>query len=266
MEAASRPLSPATPEYRVSERYWAGRERMLRILVDAETPEPCRHTIYLPPGSLTSPGPAEARARDVGLAAEVASMVRHAGDSDTGIVSFWWDDRGLAVVPPFPVEAEAFLDGADVSHLADVLSARPLVGVILLRLGHYAVGVLEGQSLLASKSGSRYVKSRHRAGGSSQRRFERSRERLVRELFDKTCQVAQEVFAPFDRRIDYLLMGGERNTLQRFIQRCPFVDRPEPVRLLRTLEVERPGRAALQNIHNEVWKSRVLVLTREHRD
>ena len=61
-------------------------------------------------------------------------------------------------------------------------------------------------------------------------------------------------------------MGGERHTLQGFIRRCPFVNRPEPVRLQRTLEVERPGRAALEKIHNEVWKSRVLVLTRVYRD
>jgi hypothetical protein len=60
-------------------------------------------------------------------------------------------------------------------------------------------------------------------------------------------------------------MGGERHTLQGFARRCPLVDRPEPVKLNRTLEVERPGLAALQNIHNEVLKSRVLVLTREER-
>ena len=266
MEAASRPLSPATPNFLVSERYWAGPKRLLRLLADAATAEPCRHTVYLPPRSLASPVPAEARARDAGLATEVATVVRHAGDSDTGVVSFWWHDRALAVVPPFPLKTEAFLDGADVSHLANVLNSGPLVGVILLRLGRYAVGVVQGESLLASKSGSRYVKSRHRAGGSSQRRFERSRERLVRELFDKTCQVARDVFAPFDGRIDYLLMGGERHTLQGFARRCPLVDRPDPLKLDRTLGVERPGLAALQNIHNEVLKSKVLVLTREERD
>ena len=124
--------------------------------------------------------------------------------------------------------------------------------------------------MLASKTGSRYVKSRHRAGGSSQRRFERSRERLVRELYDKACTVTRDLFAPYHDRLEFVLMGGERHTLQAFVQRCAYLGTLSEKTLARRLEVDRPGQAALDGIAHEVWKSRVLVFSPEgvptHRD
>ena len=190
-------------------------------------------------------------------------VVRRAGESHTGLVLFWGEDQVVAVAPPFPVDHDSLSRGLDVGQLEELLSRDLLVGVVLLRLGRYAAGVLRGDELVASKSGSRHVKSRHRAGGSSQRRFERSRERLVRELFDKACEVAGDIFAPFRGRMDYMLLGGERHTLRRFAGRCSFLRRSRAVLLPRTLEVGRPGRAALEQIHREVWSSRVVVFTRQ---
>lgn len=256
-------LNPTSPDFQVSERYWAGRARLLRLVTDEATSDPCGHTIYLSPESLASPRLVTAIAGEAGLSAQIAGVVRQVGKPDTGLVSFWWDTRALVVVPPFPIERDLYSQGPNTGPLADLLNRRLLLGIVLLRLGRYAVGVLQGDALVASKSGSRYVKSRHRAGGSSQRRFERSRERLVRELFDKTCQVTTEVLTPFDDHIDYLLMGGERHTLDGFIRRCTFMQRLAPVTLRRTLEVHRPGREALEHIQHQVWRSRVLVFTRD---
>ena len=228
---------------------------MLRLLDYLAASGGCVRTLYLRPESTATPG-------DLGAGPEHAGVLRQVGESETGLVLFWCDDRAWAVVPPFPIGSKSTSSGADTAPLKELLGSELHVGVVLLRLGRYAVGVLRGDRLLASKSGSRYVKSRHRAGGSSQRRFERSRQRLVRELFDKACQVAGEVLAPFDDRIDYLLLGGERHTLQRFVKRCALLQRSTPVTLKRRLAVERPGRAALEQVHHEVWKSRVLVFTR----
>ena len=141
----------------------------------------------------------------------------------------------------------------------ELLASDRVIGVVLLRLGRYAVGVLRGDTLVASKTGTRHVKSRHRAGGSSQRRFERSRERLVRELYDKTCEVVTDVFSPHDRSIDYVLFGGERHTLRGLVQRCRYLSSLERKTLTRVLEVDRPGQKALEGIVGEVWTSRALI-------
>ena len=230
---------------------------MLRVLNDIVASGSCRRTLYLTQDSLDSARAAPSgRAPDPGLGA-VARMLE---DSGTGAVLFQWDDRTLAVMPPFPVERDLDTPKAHTALLAELLERQRLVGVVLLRLGRYAVGVVDGDSLLASKSDTRYVKSRHRAGGSSQRRFERSRERLVRELFDKACQVTKAVMAPFERRIDHVMLGGERHTLRAFAQRCPYLRQFDPITLQRVLDVDRPGRKALEGVHYEVWKSRVLII------
>lgn len=249
-------VTDSTHGLQVTERYRASRDRMLRLLDELVESGSCQQTAYLSSEATIAPAAPSS-------SGELAELLPHVLGSDTGAVLFWCDDRVWAVVPPFPVGARSITAGADTAPLAELLGRELHVGVVLLRLGRYAVGVLRGDRLLASKSDSRYVKSRHRAGGSSQRRFERSRQRLVRELFDKACQVTGEVFAPFDDRIDYLLLGGERHTLQQFTKRCPLLQRPVAPILRRRLDVQRPGRAALEQLHREVWQSRVVVLKRD---
>ena len=248
-------VTGSTPGLQVTERYQAGKDRLLRLLDELAASGSCQRTEYLGPESTNGPGAPPSSGAP-------AELLPHLTGSDTGAVVFWCEERVLAVLPPFPVGAQSSTWGAETGPLAELLGRELHVGVILLRLGRYAVGVLHGDRLLASKSDTRYVKSRHRAGGSSQRRFERSRQRLVRELFDKACEVTREVLAPFDDRMDFLLLGGERHTLQQFTKRCPLLQRPVAPILRRRLDVQRPGRAALEQVHREVWQSRVVVLKR----
>ena len=254
------------PLFRISERFWSGKARLLQLVAEVATSALCRNTIYLSPESLGRPVDVCYRAPEAGEKEQLASVVQQAGESDTGLVLLWCEDRVVAIAPPFPVEEDSFTKGVDTLPLVELLSRDLFVGIILLRLGRYAVGVVHGDNLVASRSGTRYVKSRHRAGGSSQRRFERSRERLVQELFGKTCQTSREVFTPFGNRIDYLLMGGDRHVLQGFVESCVFLQRSEAVTLQRMLDVKRPGRAALEQMPYEVWKSRVLVFTHDEGD
>ena len=145
----------------------------------------------------------------------------------------------------------------------ELLGSEPVIGVILLRLGRYAVGVLRGDRLIASKTDSRYMKNRHRAGGQSQRRFARSRERLIRELYDKTCEVTRTVFAPYMDDMEYVMLGGERGVLNGFVKRCPMMGRElKGKTLARRLAVERPNQKALRGIAREVWMSEVTFLER----
>ena len=179
-----------------------------------------------------------------------------AGESETGLALFVGDERVTAVAPPFPlplVRPNAF------DAIRDLMAARLKIGVVLIRLGRYAVGVLEGDTLVASKTATRYVKNRHRAGGSSQRRFERSRERLIRELFDKTCQVARDIISPHLESLDYVMLGGDKVIVRRFVDRCDYLKRLEDRTLARRLPVDQPSQRALEGIGREVWKSRVLM-------
>ncbi len=240
------------PKAQITNRHWTSKASLLRTLAEVETSGWCIRSLYLRPESVTD--------LEDSHNPSVAAVLSQVRGSETGFALFLGDEHTVAIRPPFPISKDGDADGPDVAPLVELLDARLVIGVVLLRLGRYAVGVLEGDRLVATKTGSRHVKSRHRAGGSSQRRFERSRERLIRELFDKTCEVTGNVFGPHLARIDYVLLGGERQTLGGFVKRCRFMQDLTPKTLSRRLTVDRPGQAALDGIATEVWKSEVVTL------
>lgn len=243
----------------VRDRYDATRPRLLAMLDEMAQAGRVRTTAYVAPGGLASSALPDTFA-DVG---DIREAVRALGSPDTGAAVFLEPDRTVAIAPPFPIGETVVADDMDASPLAALLARRLRVAVVMIRLGRYAVGVLDGDKLIASKTDTRYVKSRHRAGGSSQRRFERSRERLMRELYDKTCAVASDVLRPFAGSLDHVLLGGEKQTVGGLLRRCDTLRRLEPITLQRRLNVRRPGQAALEGVHTEVWTSRVVVLDRE---
>ncbi len=239
----------------VSERYFAGPARVRRLLNDLGEGNPDAGTLYLQPwhSGETDRFTAEDQIREV---------LRTVPDSETGAAIFRNNGKVWVVLPPFPIEEYLFSDGIDNSGIEEVFERDVTVGVVLLRMGRYAIGVVRGNELLASKTDTRHVKNRHRAGGSSQRRFMRSRDRLIRELYDEACTVTRRIFEPHLGTVDFVLTGGERQTINGFLKRCDFFEKSDLPVMKRLLAVERPSHKALEGIHREVWKSRVLVFER----
>ena len=240
------------------ERHSTGKARLLRLLDEVAAEGWCEKTLYIKPSSLQArlrqDNPIPSPRPDDDLLRVVLETV---GESDTGMALFVGQGRALAICPPFPLVDDIARGGFVASPLIRLLETDYLIGVILLRLGRYAVAVLKGQRLVATKTAGRYMKNRHRAGGQSQRRFERSRERLIRELYDKTCETARDVFAPYAKSMDYILLGGENSTLSGFTDRCGLMRALQPNILSRRLAVDRPDKKTLENIAFEAWKSRV---------
>ena len=129
-----------------------------------------------------------------------------------GCVTFQAADGAVAQChAPFPpLPPGAFSAAAIAAHA----SADRLVGVLLVRLGGYAAGVFgPRQALLASKVGSRLVHGRSAAGGQSQQRFARRREKQSREALGAAASTAAAVFAPWDGRLDAVVLGGDRRAI-----------------------------------------------------
>ena len=246
---------------KISKEYWCGKPRLLALLAETARSRRYERTFYLTPELLES-------YKSVGLrfpldcaSAVLEDIIEEIPDTETGLVVFMAGREAIVVVPPFPIKTNKSTVGLETTSLMELLSSHPIVGVLLLRMGRYALGVINGEKLIASKTASRYVKPRHRAGGSSQRRFERSRERLVRELFDKTCVVAKDLFSQYSNKIDYILLGGERHTLRNFVKRCSYIREFDGRILSRLLYIDRPDQATLEKISFEVWKSKVVVFS-----
>ena len=183
--------------------------------------------------------------------------------SDTGLALFREGGRGLAIIPPFPITAAwagpETLPGWDLRPLAQLLAADYIVGVILLRLGRYLTAVFEGDYPAVSKTDTRYVKGKHHAGGTSQLRFQRIREGQARKLYDETCRAAQTRFAPYADRLDYLLLGGDKQTLNAFGKVCPLVRQYQAQGKLlnRRLNIRDPKHDTLEQIAGMLRQSRV---------
>ena len=237
---------------------WIGKTGMLALLDNLEESGEISHAIYLTPETLRSAKSSLCLPDDEPYRTRAAAILSDLAESETGVALYLQAERSVAVLPPFPLKSDEVSDGANAAPLKRLLTSDITVGVVMLRLGRYGVGVVRGDKLIASKTDTRYVKHRHRAGGTSQRRFERSRERLVRELYDKACQVVGDVFAPYQRDIDHVILGGERHTLNGFVKRCRLLQDLKGKTLSRLLQVDRPNHKALTGIAYEVWKSRVI--------
>ena len=202
-------------------------------------------TVYLPTGadpqSLAAQWPALPELSDAAF--------RRAADTGTGAALFRAGAAGLLVIPPFPLTMAAAQrePGINGAPLLALLARDYTVGVALLRLGRYAIAVYEGRRLLASKTDTRYVKGRHHAGGTSQRRFQRVREWQIHRLYAEAAGVVQRQWQPWLSRLDYVALGGEAATLAGFVKECPLLERLAPITLRRRLAVREPGRAALDD-------------------
>ncbi len=188
----------------------------------------------------------------------IEKLVEQLDESNTGYMIIRRDMDVSVIIPPFPFSMDAIIEGDDTIMLEDMFDSSFEVGVILIRLGRFAIGVLKGDQLISSKTDTRQMKNRHRAGGSSQRRFERSRERLIRELFDKTCEVTKSLFDPHKSTIKYVFLGGEKHTIGRFLNRCEYLQKSGFDIQSRVLSVGIPNNDAIKSIHQEVYKSKLL--------
>ena len=167
------------------------------------------------------------------------------------------------IIPPFPVEAAVEYSELFTRPLAELMQRRRVVAVFLLRLGGFSVGVLRDGYVVDSKTDRRFVKNRHRAGGQSQRRFERIREKQVHELFAKACSEAHAKLEPYQDEVEHVFLGGDRRTLQAFRKECAYFDGFGDRLRRRVLPVAGdPRRASLDTISREVWASDIYRVTR----
>lgn len=112
----------------------------------------------------------------------------------------------IAAAPEDGAEAVRAFDVIDALSRTAALEGR--TGVVLLRRGGYAVGVVEDGHLLTSKTGTRYVQSRTAAGGWSQQRFARRRANQADALVDTVAEHVHRLISGAQvRRLAY---GGDK--------------------------------------------------------
>ena len=177
---------------------------------------------------------------------------RHGGDPrvEGGVLVLEGTDGSVARLhAPFPISE-------DPAEFLPRVSTPPRCAVILVRRGGFAAAVVSGGRVEASDSGKRHVQGRTAAGGWSQQRFARRREKQANELVGAAAAYAQEVILP-RLPVDFVVTGGDRSLVQQVmddprlrllagISRGPHLGVPDPRRdvvaalpqLLTTVRIE----------------------------
>jgi hypothetical protein len=172
---------------------------------------------------------------------------RHGGarqDVTAGVVHLTGSDAATAsITPAYPVRAQTVTD------FIEEAQRIPRTGVLLIRRGGFAAAIVAGDAVLASDVGKRHVQGRTAAGGWSQQRFARRRDKQVHELIEAAVDYAARVIVPA-LPLDFLATGGDRALVDETldhprlrtlatIPRGPHLDVPDPRRDVVTSLPER---------------------------
>lgn len=170
-----------------------------------------------------------------------------------GAARFETDGGTLVVRPPFPLRHTGEYGVVRVGPLLEEIAGDRRVGAVLVRLGGYAVGVFEGERVVASKVGQRLVHGRHRAGGSSANRFRRRREEQARAALIDAGGVAERILGPERGRLDAVALGGDRAAVRRMIELKPELAWLEEFALERFFTVPEPRLAVLERLPYDLY-------------
>jgi hypothetical protein len=182
---------------------------------------------------------------------ELALTVALTGDN----VIFTAPDGAVAEChPPFPPLADnSKRRAAPADRVAEAVAAHAktprTVGVLLVRLGGYAVGVFTGYppALADAKTGRRLVHGRSAAGGWSQHRFARRREKQVSEALQAAAAAAVDVFGRWaEKRVDAVVLGGDKRAMAE-LRQDPRLAPYLAIATDRFLTVPDPKRAVLED-------------------
>jgi hypothetical protein len=236
-------------------RYFLKRAKMPDFLdvIERGSPPP-EVSVYLPPGV-----PA---AEIAGLAGDVwpgpgSEIIGEAAGSKTGAVMFAGGEINCLVLPPFPVREKVILPGCDTGPLRHLLASEYEIGLVLVHLGSYAVGLCRGDRLVSSKVGTGLVHGRTKKGGSSSQRFQRRRENQGNEFLDRVCRRTVEHIGPRVKSLDYIIYGGPRQTVLKLKKRCPLLMNLED-KELPLMEVPEVRRKVMEAAVERTWASRVI--------
>ena len=167
----------------------------------------------------------------------------------------------LAIAPPFPIKSET--QTTDRETLLQSIDPPLHVAIILIRYGYVAIAIAHDETIIASKTDSRWVPNKHRAGGQSANRFKRSREKWAREFFDKAARLATDRFNTYPHHIDHLIFGGDKHVINQFLQRANLPSNLSDRILSRRINTLRPNRNALKDATRQTWASTIYELNEQ---
>lgn len=148
---------------------------------------------------------------------------------------------------------EEYAGAPDAAAFVAALGAPEDWGVLLVRKGGFAIGRLRGTTLAESKVGQRHVQGRTKAGGQSQQRFARRRDK-ARQAYEAAAEHAARILGGLTGP---LVTGGDRAAVDEVLAD------PRIARARRTtdwLAVPDPRRGVLEQAVSDAQAARFEVV------
>ncbi|HWS32785.1 MAG TPA: acVLRF1 family peptidyl-tRNA hydrolase [Actinoplanes sp.] len=160
-----------------------------------------------------------------------------------------YNEEGLTLIASDGATAELRLPAgagpvASVNELISVAREPRRLGLLLARKGAVAVGIADGEKLVASKVDTHYVQGRTAAGGWSQQRFARRRDNQARAAASDGAGIVARILLPEVRSLTALVTGGDRSAVDAILAAPPLAALAG-LRTGRMLEVPEPRHAVL---------------------
>ncbi|MFC1952342.1 Vms1/Ankzf1 family peptidyl-tRNA hydrolase [Chloroflexota bacterium] len=239
-----------------STEFFLRRSKMIGFLDDIEqTPDPSAISLYIPPGF--SVPEIKALLQKYVKQSVPDELNQLAANSKNGAVLFYGDTRKCLVLPPFPLSEKTAFNGYVAEPFRLLLTTDFMIGLVLVHLGSYAVGICHGEKLISSKVGTGLIHGRHKKGGSSQQRFQRRRENQANEFLDRVCLHSREQLEPHTQLVNYIAYGGPRQTVLLLRKRCPFLQSFDD-RVLPLLNVPSLRQRVLETAIGRIWSSYII--------
>lgn len=130
------------------------------------------------------------------------------------------------------------------------------VGALIVRRRAHAVGIFDGEDLVAGHHASHYVQGRTKAGGWSQQRYARRRNNQAEHAFSEAAEDVAGILLPHAASLDAVVVGGDASAVNEVLSRAEFA----PLRELRVgsvLAVPDPNRGVLEGFGQQLRLVRI---------
>jgi peptide subunit release factor 1 (eRF1) len=176
-------------------------------------------------------------------------------NSKTIVISY--ESFSIFIALPFPYNLD--LTFYKIEDIKSILTNNISVGIAFLELGSYVLGLVKFNKILFSKRGSRYVKGRHKAGGQSQRRFERNREKWIDELYKKISLDINEHLYPLKQNMDHFVLFGDTNILSDFLSESKIGKQFQNKLITKKTSLKNFNAKTLITASTTIWSSRIYI-------
>ena len=179
------------------------------------------------------------------------SLILH----NKNIIILETESYNMYISLPFPFN----INFKNLKEIIHFLESDKKIFLFFIELGSWVIGKIKFKEILVSKRGARYVKGRHKAGGQSQRRFERNREKWIEELYKKFVLDINDFFEKNNTLCDHYLALGEEKVLKDLFK-FDFKNKHKFIK--RKSSLKNYNSKTLVSASTNIWSSRVYIDTK----